>query len=107
VRPFGKVQRIQAARKADNCRIDYLADSLDFCATLSRSRTALDAENLFLRKQLALFQERGKQATRTTAADRFVLAKLAHFFDWRSASVIVKPATLVGWHRAALRRFWR
>ena len=83
------------------------ADSLDFCATLSRSRTALAAENLFLRKQLALFQEREKKATRTTAADRFVLAKLAHFFDWRSALVIVKPATLVGWHRTAFRRFWR
>ena len=83
------------------------ADSLDFCATLSRSRMALAAENLFLRKQLALFQEREKRATRTTAADRFVLAELAHFFDWRSALVIVKPATLVGWHRTAFRRFWR
>jgi putative transposase len=60
-----------------------LADSLGFCAALSRSRTALAAENLFLRKQLALFQEREKKATRTTAADRFVLAKLARFFDWR------------------------
>jgi hypothetical protein len=38
------------------------ADSLDFCATLSRSRMALAAENLFLRKQLALFQEREKKA---------------------------------------------
>jgi hypothetical protein len=56
---------------------------------------------------LALFQEREKKATRTTAADRFVLAKLAHFFDWRSALVIVKPATLVGWHRTAFGRFWR
>jgi hypothetical protein len=51
---------------------------------------ALAAENLFLRKQLALFQEREKKATRTTAADRFVLAKLAHFFDWRSALLIVQ-----------------
>ena len=65
------------------------------------------AENLFLRNQLALFQEREKKATRATAAARFVLAKLAHFFDWRSALLIVKPATLVGWHRTAFRRFWR
>jgi putative transposase len=72
-----------------------------------RSRAALAAENLFLRKQLALFQEREKKAAPTTAADRFVLFKLAHFFDWRSALVIVKPATLIGWHRAAFRRFWR
>jgi putative transposase len=84
-----------------------VADSLDFCAALFRNRTALVAENLFLRKQLALFQEREKKATKTTAADRFVLAKLARFFDWRSALVIVKPATLIGWHRTAFRRFWR
>jgi putative transposase len=50
-----------------------------------RRRTALAAENLFLRKQLALFQEREKRAKPTTAADRFVFSKLACFFNWRSA----------------------
>ena len=69
-----------------------LADSLCFLAALLRSRTALVAENLFLRKQLALFQEREKKAKPTTAADRFVFAKLARLFNWRSALVIVKPA---------------
>ena len=65
------------------------------------------AENMFLRKQLALYQERRKKAVPTKAADRFVLSKLARFFDWRSPLVIVKPATLIGWHVAAFRRFWR
>jgi hypothetical protein len=49
-----------------------VADALDFGAALFRSRTKLPAENLFLRKQLALFQEREKKARRTTAVDRFV-----------------------------------
>jgi putative transposase len=84
-----------------------VSDCVQFCAAGLRSRTALAAENLFLRKQLALFKEREKKAMPTTAADRFVLSKLARFFDWRSALVIVKPATLIGWHRAAFRRFWR
>ena len=84
-----------------------ISDCLSFCAALFRSRTALVAENLFLRKQLALFQEREKRAKPTTAADRFVFSKLARFFDWRSALVIVKPATLIGWHRAAFRKLWR
>ena len=84
-----------------------LSDSLSFCGALLRSRTALAAENLFLRKQLALFQEREKRAAPTTAADRLVFSTLVRFFDWRSALVIVKPATLIGWHRAAFRRFWR
>lgn len=60
-----------------------------------------------LRKQLALFREREKKAKRTTGADRFIFAKLAQLFDWRNALVIVKPATLIAWHRAAFRCFWR
>jgi putative transposase len=84
-----------------------ISDGLSFCAAFFRSRTGWAAENLFLRRQLALFQEREKRAKPTTAADRFAFSKLARFFDWRSALVIVKPATLIGWHRAAFRKFWR
>jgi hypothetical protein len=51
------------------------ADCVRFYAAALRSRTALAAENLFLRKQLALFQEREKKAAPTTAADRFVFSK--------------------------------
>ena len=68
---------------------------------------ALAAENVFLRRQLALFQEHEQKAQRTTAADRFTLSTSARFFDWREALMIVKPATLIGWHRNAFRRFWR
>jgi putative transposase len=84
-----------------------VSDCVNLCAAGLRNRAALAAENLFLRKQLDLFQDRQKKAAPTTAADRFVLSKLARFFDWRSALVIVNPATLIGWHRAAFRRFWR
>ena len=54
-----------------------VSDCVSFCAAGLRSRTALAAENVFLRKQLALFQEREKKAAATAAADRFVLSKLA------------------------------
>jgi putative transposase len=57
-----------------------VSDCVNFCAAGLRSRTALAAENLFLRKELALFREREKKAAATTAADRFVLSKLARFF---------------------------
>ena len=80
---------------------------LRFFAALWHRRTALAAENLFLRKQLALFREREKKAMPTTPADRFVFSKLARWFDWRSALLIVKPATLIGWHRHAFRLLWR
>src|SRR5205085_5756731 len=83
------------------------SDCIGFALGLLRNRTALVAENLFLRKQLVLFQERNQRAGQTTAADRFIFAKLARLFEWRGALIIVKPATLISWHRAAFRRFWR
>src|SRR3954466_4860086 len=83
-----------------------LSDGLSLFAAVSRRRKAVAAENLFLRKQLALFREREKKAMPTTPADRFVFSKLARFFDWRGALLILKPATLIGWHRHAFRLLW-
>ena len=84
-----------------------ISDCVSFFVSLWRRRRALAAENLLLRKQLALFRERERKAMPRSGADRFVFSKLAQWFDWRSALVIVKPATLIGWHRAAFRLFWR
>jgi hypothetical protein len=62
------------------------------------SRAAVIAENLFLRKQLALFQERRVKPRRSTAATRALMVLLSRFLDWREALVIVKPETLAS-HR--------
>src|SRR3954449_9630919 len=64
-----------------------VSDGLRFFVGVWRGRAALAAENLFLRKQLALFREREKKAMRTTPADRFVFSKLARWFDWRGRVV--------------------
>src|ERR1700687_4168816 len=73
----------------------------------AKPRSALAAENLFLRKQLALFQEREVQPHRATDAIRWLMVFLVKFFEWRSALVLVKPETLIGWHRKGFRLFWR
>ena len=65
------------------------------------------AENLFLRRQLALYIERGVQPHRVDAATRVSLALLARLFDWRGALVVVQPATMIRWHRAGWRLLWR
>ena len=72
-----------------------------------RSPAALDAENLFLRKQLALYQERHVKPKRVTPATRLALIWLARWFDWRQALVVMQPATLIRWHRQGFRLFWR
>ena len=78
------------------------ADVLRFGATWMRSRTVLAAENLCLRKQLALYQEREIRPRRATDATRLALAVLARVFPWRDALLFVQPATLIHWHRGAL-----
>jgi putative transposase len=65
---------------------------------------AVTAENLFLRRQIALFQERKVKPRRSTTRAFMVLR--SRFFDWREALVIVKPDTFLKWHRTAFRRFW-
>jgi hypothetical protein len=52
------------------------------------------AEDLFLRKQLAQYQERQVKPRRANDATRIVLVWLSRFFDWRKALVIIQPATL-------------
>ena len=69
--------------------------------------TAVAAENLFLRKQLGLFVERKIKPRRATDAIRFTLARLSRLFDWSNALTIVKPDTLIRWHRKGFRLFWR
>jgi hypothetical protein len=44
---------------------------------------------------------------RIDAAARLSLAMLSRLFDWRSALVVVRPGTLIRWHRAGFRLFWR
>ena len=63
-----------------------------------RCRAALAAENLFLRKQLALFQERKVKPRRAADSTRWSMATVSRWFDWRRVLVVVKPDTLVRWH---------
>jgi len=83
------------------------AESMRFIALLVRSRTALAAENLFLRKQLAFYQERKIKPRRFDNVTRFMLLLFSHGFAWQDALVNVTPKTFIGWHRAGFRLFWR
>ena len=82
-----------------------IEDAVRWVVLLFRSTGAVQAENLFLRRQLALYIERGVQPRRVDAATRVGLAVLARLFEWRSALVVVQPATMIRWHRAGWRLF--
>jgi hypothetical protein len=55
---------------------------MHFIALLARSRTALAAENLFLRKQLAFYQERKVRPRRFDNVTRVMLVLLSLGFAW-------------------------
>ena len=65
---------------------------LTFIRLFLTSRVALIAENLLLRKQLALFQERKAKPRRTTASFRLRMVALARFFVWRDALVAIRES---------------
>ena len=77
-----------------------VADGMRFIALLARSRTAVAAENLFLRKQLGFYQERKIKPRRFDNVTRFMLVLLSRGFAWQDALANVTPKTFIGWHRA-------
>jgi hypothetical protein len=87
--------------------VQLLADVVAFADLLFRPTQSVQAENLFLRRQLALFTERGVLPRRTDAATRISLAILARFFEWRETLFVVQPKTMIRWHRAGWRLFWK
>jgi transposase InsO family protein len=71
-----------------------------------RSRASLQIEVLALRHQLNVL-ERSVKRPQLIASDRFFWACLAATWrNWRSALIIVKPETVIGWHRKGFRLFW-
>src|SRR2546427_692905 len=84
-----------------------LVDAAHFLRLCPHSPAALAAENLFLRKQLALYQERQVTPRRATDATRLALLWLGRWCDWRQALAVVQPATFLRWHRQGFRLFWR
>ena len=57
-----------------------VSDCVNFCAAGLSNRVAVAGENLFLRKQLALFSGAREESGTDNAADRFVLSNLVRFF---------------------------
>src|SRR5262245_35664204 len=82
-------------------------DVLSLVSSVVRSRAHLSAENLFLRKQLALYLERQAKPRRADDATRLTLVALSRFLEWRQLLTVVKPETLIRWHRKGFQLFWR
>jgi putative transposase len=90
-----------------NIVLQVLPDLAGILPLAVRRHGALAAEILMLRRQLAMYVERGVKPRRVDPVTRITLALLSRFFNWRDALVVVRPETMIRWHRAGWRLFWR
>jgi len=74
----------------------------------SRPRGQLAAENAALKLQLAILQRKQHARVRLTNSDRLFFVLLYRWFpSILKTMTVIKPETLVRWHRAGFRRYWR
>lgn len=75
--------------------------------TWARSRAALQLEMLALRHQLQVLQRTRPRRLRLSMTDRWFWSLLSRIWTgWRTALVIVKPETVIAWHRRGFRLWW-
>ena len=73
-----------------------------------KSKSRLEAENAVLRLQLIVLRRKQKRRARFTNNDRWFFVEMYRCFpSILKAVTIVQPETLVSWHRAGFRRYWR
>jgi putative transposase len=87
--------------------IGLVADTFRWLRLSVRSSRSIEAENLFLRRRLALYMERGVKPRRIDVVTRIGLTMLSRCVNWRDALVVVRPQTLIRWHKAGRKLFWR
>ena len=75
--------------------------------SLALSRRALVLENIALRQRLAIAVRSGRRPKVVTVDRAFWIALRQVWTDWSSSLALVKPATVVAWHRRAYRAYWR
>src|ERR1700721_4794369 len=76
-------------------------------ASSFRTRAALQAEILALRHQLTVLQKNAPPRLRLQRSDRFLWIVLSRWWPaWRSSLHIVRPDTVIAWHRRAFAWYW-
>jgi hypothetical protein len=73
-----------------------------------KSRASLEAENLILRQQVIVLRRKSRSRVRLRNLDRLILVWLYRFFpSILNAIAVVKPETVIRWHRRGFRAYWR
>ena len=98
---------LSRSRAAVGTILRFVGDIVRLVSEATRSHAQLAAENLFLRKQLALYLERQVKPRRADDATRITLVALSYLIEWRRVLTFVRPDTLIRWHRKGFQLFWQ
>src|SRR5262245_35537086 len=79
-----------------------------FIVDLFKSQRRLEAENLFLRHQLSVALRHAPPRLRLRGSDRALLVLMSRLWpNLLSATQVVQLETILRWHRAGFKAFWR
>ncbi len=84
--------------------IRYLAYTF---TAIFKARASLVAENLCLRQQLIVLKRRQARPQLRDADRRFWILACQLFSGWSRSLIVVKPDTVVSWHRKGWKAYWR
>ena len=88
--------------------VTYFRLLLGYMVDCSRSHERLKAEILILRHQLNMLHRRAPKRLRFSGGDRALFVWLYRRFpDIGNATAIVRPDTIIRWHRMGFRAWWR
>src|ERR1700753_4319119 len=81
---------------------------LGILASRFKARATLEAENLVLRQQVNVLRRRTPKRPHLNNTDRFLFVWLYRWFpSVLEVVAIVRPETIIRWHRAGFRAYWR
>jgi putative transposase len=93
--------------KQGRVMLEFLFSVLAALRIFFRSRSDTALEVLALRQQVAVLKRQRPRPT-LTRLDRFFWTSLRHLWPrWSDVLLIVKPETVVRWHRVGFRLYWR
>jgi putative transposase len=79
----------------------------EVCSEYGSFSRRVERRDFFLAEAVGLLSGTPNQAKALTEEARVSLAFWSQWFNWRESLVIVKPETLIRWHRKGFKLYWR
>src|SRR5580704_14750369 len=88
--------------------VEFLIKLLLVARSKLKSRARLEAENMVLRQQVIVLSRKARSRVRLRNIDRLIFVWLSRMFpSILDAITVVKPETVIRWHRRGFRAYWR